>query len=116
MMPGMPGMGMPQPMGGMMFNPQMGGGMGAPPNGKPGDWLCPSCGDHQFARNMQCRKCGEANPDKPEAAALPEGGKPGDWMCPQCGDHQFARNMQCRKCGAPNPSTGKGGSKGGKGG
>lgn len=25
---------------------------------KPGDWLCPSCGDHQFARNLTCRKCG----------------------------------------------------------
>jgi hypothetical protein len=28
----------------------------------PGDWNCPSCGDHQFARNQQCRKCGAPNP------------------------------------------------------
>ena len=31
------------------------------PNGRPmrpGDWLCPNCGDHNFARNPQCRKCG----------------------------------------------------------
>ena len=25
---------------------------------KPGDWLCHTCGDHQFARNRTCRKCG----------------------------------------------------------
>merc|ERR1719253_1826129 len=24
----------------------------------PGDWMCPSCGDHQFARNMVCKMCG----------------------------------------------------------
>merc|ERR1712060_621333 len=28
-----------------------------------GDWLCPSCGDHQFSRNASCRKCGAAKPD-----------------------------------------------------
>lgn len=25
---------------------------------RPGDWACPNCGDHNFARNTQCRKCG----------------------------------------------------------
>ena len=25
---------------------------------KFGDWLCHACGDHQFARNRTCRKCG----------------------------------------------------------
>eukprot|EP00444_Apocalathium_aciculiferum_P017590 CAMPEP_0183455500 /NCGR_PEP_ID=MMETSP0370-20130417/126809_1 /TAXON_ID=268820 /ORGANISM="Peridinium aciculiferum, Strain PAER-2" /LENGTH=61 /DNA_ID=CAMNT_0025647091 /DNA_START=45 /DNA_END=227 /DNA_ORIENTATION=+ len=29
-------------------------------NVKPGDWNCSSCGDHQFARNAACRKCGAA--------------------------------------------------------
>ena len=29
---------------------------------KPGDWLCPRCADHQFARNSTCRKCGEPKP------------------------------------------------------
>ena len=24
----------------------------------PGDWKCPKCGDHQFAKNTECRKCG----------------------------------------------------------
>jgi len=29
---------------------------------KHGDWLCASCGDHQFARNTECRMCGAAKP------------------------------------------------------
>eukprot|EP00929_Paragymnodinium_shiwhaense_P041587 TRINITY_DN21588_c0_g1_i1.p1 TRINITY_DN21588_c0_g1~~TRINITY_DN21588_c0_g1_i1.p1 ORF type:complete len:530 (-),score=110.99 TRINITY_DN21588_c0_g1_i1:89-1678(-) len=27
-----------------------------------GDWMCPSCGDHNFARNTQCRRCGVSKP------------------------------------------------------
>merc|ERR1712217_78520 len=27
-----------------------------------GDWDCPKCADHQFARNMECRKCGTPKP------------------------------------------------------
>ena len=29
---------------------------------KEGDWGCPNCGDHQFARNVACRQCGAAKP------------------------------------------------------
>mmetsp|Transcript_106594 Transcript_106594/g.340063 ORF Transcript_106594/g.340063 Transcript_106594/m.340063 type:complete len:181 (-) Transcript_106594:53-595(-) len=39
-----------------------GGGGGGGPDMKPGDWACPGCGDHQFARNTECRKCGTGNP------------------------------------------------------
>lgn len=28
----------------------------------PGDWNCPACNDHQFARNSECRKCGMPRP------------------------------------------------------
>jgi len=76
---------------------------------KPGDWNCPSCGDLQFARNTQCRKCGAANPllaGSGSATAL-RGGcglKPGDWYCPACKDFQFARNAKCNKCGEANPN------------
>ena len=31
-------------------------------NRRPGDWDCPECGDHQFARNTECRQCGEPKP------------------------------------------------------
>merc|ERR1740123_1347847 len=101
--------------GGMMGMMGMAGMMGGG-NMKPGDWMCPSCGDHQFAKNPACRKCGAT---KPEGAGDAGGGmgmmggmmggmgggmKPGDWNCPQCGDHQFARNVTCRKCGAAKPA------------
>ena len=29
----------------------------AKPEMKPGDWICPTCGDHQFARNWFCKMC-----------------------------------------------------------
>merc|ERR1712232_873093 len=43
---------------------------------KPGDWSCPNCGDHQFARNQHCRRCGTPNPN-------PGGGMDGGkgWDC-----------------------------------
>eukprot|EP00930_Biecheleria_cincta_P022185 TRINITY_DN1623_c0_g1_i1.p1 TRINITY_DN1623_c0_g1~~TRINITY_DN1623_c0_g1_i1.p1 ORF type:complete len:865 (-),score=163.25 TRINITY_DN1623_c0_g1_i1:176-2740(-) len=31
------------------------------PQMKPGDWTCPACGDHNFARNQACRKCFHSN-------------------------------------------------------
>lgn len=87
-------------MGGMMGGMKFLGGSGPVP--KPGDWNCPACGDHQFARNETCRKCGGPRPEGAgmATAAMQEG----DWMCPACGDHQFARNATCRKCGAVKPS------------
>jgi len=30
----------------------------------PGDWNCPDCGDHQFARNHACRACGAVRPPR----------------------------------------------------
>jgi len=78
--------------------PEQGKGMGKQGKGlKPGDWSCPSCGDHQFAKNQACRKCGTPKP------ATYFGMKSGDWHCPNCSDLQFAKNLQCRKCGTPNP-------------
>eukprot|EP00928_Gymnodinium_smaydae_P004763 TRINITY_DN11624_c0_g1_i1.p1 TRINITY_DN11624_c0_g1~~TRINITY_DN11624_c0_g1_i1.p1 ORF type:complete len:457 (+),score=113.79 TRINITY_DN11624_c0_g1_i1:200-1570(+) len=88
---------------------------------EPGDWTCPSCGDLNFRRNTNCRKC---NTPRPEDAGGPvkgkgKGGKggvdengkptgpmlkPGDWNCPGCGDLQFARNSACRRCGTPRPA------------
>ena len=29
-----------------------------------GDWLCVACNDHQFATNLQCRKCKASRPVK----------------------------------------------------
>jgi len=76
---------------------------------KPGDWMCPCCGDHQFARNQHCRRCNTPNPYPMGQGNITfaSGGmqpKPGDWFCPSCNDLQFARNIQCKRCGSPNPS------------
>jgi predicted RNA-binding Zn-ribbon protein involved in translation (DUF1610 family) len=83
-----------------------------------GDWICSACGDLQFARNTQCRRCGAAKPAAeaapPQFQAAPQvhvavAGPPtmqvmvGDWLCGACGDLQFARNMACRRCGAAKP-------------
>eukprot|EP00930_Biecheleria_cincta_P007387 TRINITY_DN108604_c0_g1_i1.p1 TRINITY_DN108604_c0_g1~~TRINITY_DN108604_c0_g1_i1.p1 ORF type:complete len:277 (+),score=24.94 TRINITY_DN108604_c0_g1_i1:44-832(+) len=62
---------------------------------KEGDWICPFCGDHQFARNWACRQCGIP---KSSVSMLA-----GDWICSRCGDHQFARNSKCKMCSAPKP-------------
>lgn len=34
----------------------------------PGDWHCPRCGDHQFARNQVCRSCSTPKPVANETA------------------------------------------------
>jgi len=36
-----------------------------------GDWLCPGCGDTQFARNSQCRQCGTPKPLAPGQSPTP---------------------------------------------
>lgn len=78
-----------------------GKGKGSGKEMKPGDWLCPNCGDHQFRSNTECRRCGEPHPF-PERVVQKEM-KPGDWLCPRCGDHQYTKNTECRKCGEPKP-------------
>ena len=40
-------------------------GIEADPALATGDWRCEACGDHQFARNAQCRLCGAARPPRP---------------------------------------------------
>jgi len=81
----------------------------APSPQRPGDWICPHCQDHVFARNVSCRKCGAARPEHdavPSGVAAAAVMKPGDWTCPSCHDLVFARNKACRRCGAARPSTG----------
>merc|ERR1719213_557637 len=47
---------------------------GGPGRLKDGDWFCPACSDHQYGRNIACRKCGEP---RPEGKGLPEKGDKG---------------------------------------
>jgi len=65
------------------FHPMAGrGGPRDAPEMKPGDWVCPGCGDHQFCRNSECRKCGTPNPN-------PGSGK-GDFMAASSGSSAAA--------------------------
>lgn len=102
---------------------------------KPGDWYCPSCGDHQYARNTQCRRCGTPNPtpggdmgysgkgmmvdhQKGKAAGGKgafgdQAGKPTSWKCPNCNELVFARNSECKSCGTPRPESAESGGVGG---
>jgi len=55
-----------------------------------------------FASKMNCRRCAEPRPKKPNLPA--KGTSKGDWYCPNCNDFQFAKNAECRKCQTPNPN------------
>lgn len=63
------------------------------PNMKGGDWLCGSCGNHNFASRLLCNKC-----HRPKSA--PAAFREGDWMCGACGNHNFANKTACNKCKA----------------
>lgn len=62
---------------------------------KPGDWICPMCGDIVFAKRAHCNMCGFGG----MGLAVATGGKPGDWMCPSCGDLVFSYRDKCHRCG-----------------
>merc|ERR1712226_806811 len=82
---------------------QGGGMMGCGGNcGRPGDWICPTCGDLQFAFRKECNMCGA---EKPAGASgggsrysAPVNVKPGDWNCGKCGDLVYSKKDSCR-CG-----------------
>ncbi|CAE6945473.1 RANBP2 [Symbiodinium natans] len=80
---------------------------------RPGDWICTACGDHVFAKNTSCRKCGTPRPNGVVTALAGAAGaagrtssaaRDGDWNCKMCGDLQFARNATCRRCGTEKPA------------
>jgi len=94
---------------------------------RPGDWACPSCGNHNYASKMACNKCqipkGAMGGMGGMGAYAPMGGKgygmmkggaspygkskdasgmrPGDWSCPSCGNHNYADKMACNRCRTP---------------
>merc|ERR1712187_370890 len=59
-------------MGGMCCMPgfECGGDRNAIPFAA-GDWECPGCGDHQFAKNQVCRKCSYPKPERSAPMNLP---------------------------------------------
>ena len=66
--------------------------------GRPGDWVCPSCGAMCFGSKSSCYKCGAP---KPQGAGIHK--RPGDWTCPACNVNVFASKDRCFKCNMRRP-------------
>ena len=108
-------MGMPPGMQHGM-NPMMGGGGGsfpAPPNMRPGDWMCRACSNHNYADKVACNRCAAPKVHSFFSGAAygnvaPGGGfpgtpnmRPGDWMCRACNNHNYADKIACNRCTMP---------------
>jgi len=84
---------------------QFGSG-GAPSALRPGDWMCPSCGFHNFAKNVNCNRCSMLRPDAGSEACTAvialetQKAQPrvGDWLCPLCQTNNFSSRNTCFKC------------------
>lgn len=78
------------PYRGMMGGSMKGGGGSSM---KDGDWMCHSCGNHNFASRVNCNSCKIVRP----------GFKEGDWICKdkECKNHNFKSRTECNKCHKP---------------
>jgi len=78
---------------------------------RPGDWLCPSCGNHNFASKAACNRC-QVPKETNGGGFAPAAGKgemrPGDWLCPSCGNHNYASKAACNRCQVPKAPNGGG--------
>ncbi|CAM9518110.1 unnamed protein product [Ectocarpus fasciculatus] len=97
---------------------------------RPGDWDCPTCGNHVFASRAVCPRCREPRPyeEGGEGSSFDGGGvggyrqrepvqkREGDWDCPSCQFHNFASRQACYRCQAPRPHDDEGYVYGGGGG
>lgn len=100
---------------------------------RAGDWVCPECGDSNFARRWSCRQCNTPRPDSAEQGTEPRAPRAqreyqdrgqreyqdrgqreyqdrgqsefraGDWNCSSCGEHNYARRVRCYRCGQAAP-------------
>eukprot|EP00927_Polykrikos_kofoidii_P057108 TRINITY_DN51217_c0_g1_i1.p1 TRINITY_DN51217_c0_g1~~TRINITY_DN51217_c0_g1_i1.p1 ORF type:complete len:254 (-),score=29.48 TRINITY_DN51217_c0_g1_i1:62-769(-) len=81
--------------------------------GKPGDWNCPSCGNHNYAQRMACNRCkmpkmGAFNMTGmgmvPMMGGMMGGAsqvRPGDWLCRACNNQNYASREVCNRCCIP---------------
>ncbi|EPS62654.1 hypothetical protein M569_12135 [Genlisea aurea] len=68
---------------------------------KQGDWICPKCTFHNFARNYSCLRCDNVCQDRLKRIAEEHGHLPlkkGDWICDNCNLLNFAKNTRCYLC------------------
>eukprot|EP00448_Togula_jolla_P011242 CAMPEP_0170594116 /NCGR_PEP_ID=MMETSP0224-20130122/13825_1 /TAXON_ID=285029 /ORGANISM="Togula jolla, Strain CCCM 725" /LENGTH=261 /DNA_ID=CAMNT_0010918145 /DNA_START=72 /DNA_END=857 /DNA_ORIENTATION=- len=88
---------------------------------RPGDWVCTSCNNHNYANRIVCNRCGGPkvalvdNFMMGNASSIAHLGtvasmagmgsfinvKPGDWMCAACKNHNYADKVNCNRCQIP---------------
>ena len=85
---------------------------------RPGDWICPKCGNKNFSRRVVCNisTCKEPKPEggggadryNPYSTSVngrgrgrrgPQEKREGDWNCPKCNNMNFAWRSQCNSHG-----------------
>ena len=82
-------------------------------NGRPGDWMCPSCYNNNFASRTACFRCSTPKPDLGLAQGNWNAGgagstyvnRPGDWVCPSCQSNVFGTRSACYRCSTPRPAN-----------
>jgi hypothetical protein len=79
---------------------------------RAGDWMCASCGNHNYASRQSCYRCGigKSTGGAPlmkqhgamwgavPTGSVPSGMRPGDWICQVCNNHNFASKTACNRC------------------
>lgn len=83
---------------------------------QPGDWCCPSCGNHNYASKMACNRCKVPKMDAmfggmggmmtSKMGGMMTTSRPGDWKCHACGNLNYASRESCNRkgCGIPKAS------------
>uniref|UniRef100_A0A7S0IN53 RanBP2-type domain-containing protein n=1 Tax=Calcidiscus leptoporus TaxID=127549 RepID=A0A7S0IN53_9EUKA len=87
---------MQQGGGGHLVGGAASGGWTASPGGqkmRPGDWICHSCSNHNYADKLACNRC------RIPKAGLGANMRPGDWICRACGNHNYSDRTACNRCG-----------------
>lgn len=74
---------------------------------RQGDWMCPSCSNHNYADKVACNRCRLAKPGAGMATPMmyamvvpaTQEKRPGDWKCYGCNNNNYASRASCNKCG-----------------